>query len=178
MGVIVALGGIFLTLAAHQILPQGVNAISSLGVGGQVLGYCVIGLGALIAIIAAVKSHHVHKQNSQIAAYKDGVEGAHNNAEVAEMDSYFPNRLKKDEYFIVDTASRSGITIYYREWNEEDKVAYPQYEVVSYAASSPQTAFEEWCRKHQTFVKGSSCIDLQTLRQRTEAFEDKKKQAK
>jgi hypothetical protein len=175
LGVIIALGGVFLTLAAHQVLPQGVNAISNLGVGGQALGYCVIGLGVLIAIIGAVKSHHVHKQNSKIAVYKDGVEGVHNNAEEAEMDSYFPNRLNKDEFFIVDIASRSEITIYYCEWDEKNKMAYPRYEVASYAASSLQTAFEEWCGKHQTFMAGASSIDLQTLRQRTEAFEDKKK---
>ena len=37
LGVILAVGGIFLTLAAHQILPQASNGISNLGVGGQIL---------------------------------------------------------------------------------------------------------------------------------------------
>ena len=177
LGVIAALGGVFLTLAAHQILPQGINAISSLGVGGQVLGYGVIGLGVLIAMIGAVKSRHVHEQNSKLAAYKDGVEGAHHNAEEAEMDAYFPYILQRDEFFIVDTALRSEMTIYYREWDEKKGLAYPRYAMVSYANSTPQTAFDEWCGKHQTFVQGASCIDLQTLRQRTEAFEEKKQQA-
>src|ERR1700722_3735601 len=43
LGAIVVLGGLFLTLAAHQILPHGINAISNLEMWGQIGSYCTIG---------------------------------------------------------------------------------------------------------------------------------------
>jgi hypothetical protein len=57
IGVILCLGGIFLTLAAHQVLPHGVNAISDLGVWGQVAGYGGLGIGFMSALIGAVKCY-------------------------------------------------------------------------------------------------------------------------
>lgn len=179
LGAIAALGGIFLTLAAHQILPYGVNSISNLGVGGQILGYCTIGAGTIVAIIGAVKHYLIHKQNSKIDScrnnYTDGVEGAQYNAEVSEMDSYFPHTLKEKEFFIVDDVSRSEITIYYCEWNEVDKQAYPDYVYISYRTSSPKKVFEDWCEQHQKFAAEASCINLQTLQQRIVDFENTKK---
>lgn len=55
IGIILALGATFLTLAAHQILPHGVNAISKLGLGGQLLGYTGLGLGVLTTLIGTMK---------------------------------------------------------------------------------------------------------------------------
>src|ERR1700722_3798471 len=45
LGVILSLGGLFLLLAALQVLPHGLNAISQLGIGGKLVGGASIGLG-------------------------------------------------------------------------------------------------------------------------------------
>jgi|GEM_PF-5786043 len=60
-GVILSLGGVLLILAAHQILPHGVNAISNLGIWGQVSGYCSLGVGVIIILIGAVQGHLKNK---------------------------------------------------------------------------------------------------------------------
>lgn len=54
-GMIGVLGGIFLLLAALQVLPHGVNAISELGVGGKVTGGAILGLGLLTAFYGLVR---------------------------------------------------------------------------------------------------------------------------
>jgi hypothetical protein len=175
-GAIIAIAGIFLTLAAHQILPHGINAISRLGIGGQILSYCVIGSSALIVMIGSVKFHLVRKENSKLEIYRKDLERAHYSAEVAEMDSYFPCRLDANEFFVVDNASRSEITIYYC-MRIQDKI-FPRsfFEVVAYTNSSSDAAFNEWYERNQHFVAWASCIDLQTLRDRTENFENEKEQ--
>ncbi len=61
IGVIVCLGAAFLTMAAHQVLPQGINAISDLGILGQALGYAGLGIGAIVILIGSVKSY-LHKR--------------------------------------------------------------------------------------------------------------------
>lgn len=43
------IGGVFSTLAAYSILPQGVNAISNMGVIGQVASVSLICVGAIVA---------------------------------------------------------------------------------------------------------------------------------
>jgi len=69
IGTILCLGGLFLALAAHQILPHGINAISHLGVWGQTAAYSGLGLGCLFILLSAVKWHcnrkndHAHVDN-------------------------------------------------------------------------------------------------------------------
>lgn len=41
------IASLFLVLAAHQVLPQGVNAISSLGAGGYAIGWGIMGVSIL-----------------------------------------------------------------------------------------------------------------------------------
>jgi O-acetyl-ADP-ribose deacetylase len=65
IGAILCLAGLFLTLAAYQVLPHGINAISHLGVWGQVAGYGGLGIGFTITLIGAVK-WYLNKQNTQI----------------------------------------------------------------------------------------------------------------
>jgi hypothetical protein len=55
IGIVVSLGGIFLLLAYYQILPHGINAMSGMGVWGQVVGYGVVGSGLVITALAVVK---------------------------------------------------------------------------------------------------------------------------
>lgn len=66
IGIILGLAGLFLTLAAHQILPHGVNAISDLGIWGRVSGYCGLGIGFITTLIGLVKWYlntHIEKIN-------------------------------------------------------------------------------------------------------------------
>ncbi|MFC2049245.1 hypothetical protein ACFLR2_01045 [Chlamydiota bacterium] len=66
LGIIVSLGGVFLVLAAYQVLPTGVNAISDLGIWGKVLGFGTLGLGVLITLVSGVKQCLVHQQSQAI----------------------------------------------------------------------------------------------------------------
>lgn len=50
IGAIIAVGGIFITLAAFQVLPQGVNVISHLGQLGKGIGYSAMGGGFLLFV--------------------------------------------------------------------------------------------------------------------------------
>jgi len=65
VGVIVSLGGIFLTLAAYQIFPVNANVISHLDTGGQVMAYGVLGLGITIIGISSTKRYLIQHQNAE-----------------------------------------------------------------------------------------------------------------
>jgi len=173
-GAIFCLAGVFLTLAAHQVLPHGINAISDLGIWGQIAGYGGLGIGFIIALIGAVK-WYLNKQNTSVDNSEPDVSCTLYNAEVSEMDSYFPQRLKDNELFAVDDPSRKEIKIYYREWDNEVGGMLPAApEIIEYKNSTPNEAFERWSQNHATIVQGKTFINLDTLRQRTESFEKRK----
>jgi hypothetical protein len=56
VSIIFALGGLFLLLAAYQILPYGANCISNLGASGLALGWGLSGLGVTFLIYPIIKS--------------------------------------------------------------------------------------------------------------------------
>src|ERR1700733_3459325 len=56
LGIILAIGGMFLSLAVHQILPRYSNIISNLGMKGVVLGYCLIGAGVVVMVASFLYS--------------------------------------------------------------------------------------------------------------------------
>lgn len=47
-GLLLAIAGFFICLAANQYLPHGVNAISQLGIGGWCMGFIPMILGILM----------------------------------------------------------------------------------------------------------------------------------
>ncbi len=55
IGVIGSLGGMFLLFASSQVLPNGVNAMSGLGVGGKVIGGIILGSGVLTAVYGLMR---------------------------------------------------------------------------------------------------------------------------
>jgi hypothetical protein len=57
LGIILSLGALFLLLAAYRILPQGINAISELGVWNLVIGYGSLSLGLVASVIAGVQKY-------------------------------------------------------------------------------------------------------------------------
>lgn len=63
IGAILCVAGVFLTLAVHQVLPHGINAMSDLGIWGQIIGYGVLGIGMIVAIAGFVK-WHLQKDNA------------------------------------------------------------------------------------------------------------------
>lgn len=65
LGIITAF---FLILAAHQVLPRGVNAISSLGNWGYVLSWGLMGLSLLAIACVKVKSCLKERENLKIEA--------------------------------------------------------------------------------------------------------------
>jgi hypothetical protein len=82
VGAILCLAGVFLTLAAHQVLPHGINVISDLGIWGQVAGYGGLGVGFIITLIGGVK-WYLKKQNTGVDTSVDKsvpeVSGTHDN---------------------------------------------------------------------------------------------------
>lgn len=59
--------GIFITLAAFQVLPQGVNAISQLGALGQGLGYALMGGGVVVGVILLSVRYYLQGQQESTA---------------------------------------------------------------------------------------------------------------
>ncbi len=57
LGAIVAVGGVFLILAAQRVLPHSINAISQLGVGGLGAGSGIVACGVLLMAIGGVKCY-------------------------------------------------------------------------------------------------------------------------
>lgn len=55
IGIILMLGGVFLTLAYYQILPHAINSISNLGALGAIIGWGTVLLGAAILIAGMFK---------------------------------------------------------------------------------------------------------------------------
>jgi len=76
LGIVAALGGIFLLLAAFNVLPHGINAISQLGLGGKVLGGVVIGLG-LFSIGYGLFLWDRSNQRSFISTHEENYESHH-----------------------------------------------------------------------------------------------------
>lgn len=179
IGVILCLAGIFLTLARHRVLPHGVNAISEMGIWGQVAGYGGLGVGFMITLVGGVQ-WYFSKRNSPAKSSAQNnepdVSATHYNAEVAEMDSYFPNRVKADELFAVDNPARKEITIYYKEWDAEEQIHFPGYKVFNYKNSTPEAAFQNWFKNNQNLVQDKHFIDLSLMNSRTQEFETRRKQ--
>jgi len=200
IGVILSLAGIFLILAAHQVLPHGVNALS--GMWGQVFGYGGLGVGLTLTLVSAVK-WSLKKRNVGLTQTQDDqydqlrVSATQYKAEIAEMDAYFPHRLQTNELLAVDNPSRKEVTIYYRQWSEEKQRVVAMQETFVYESNpddvfietrvptqkemfiyeqNREEAFAEWCETHSSIVKEKQFVTLDSLRQRTEGFERKKEQ--
>lgn len=180
LGAILALGGVFLSLAAHQVFPRGVNVISNLSPYGQLLGYGTIALGSLIAGIGALKSYHIYKHNSNVDAAMTVVNEVRHDAAKSEMDNYFPKLLKKNEYFVVDDPDKSSLTIYFSKEIKklhmdgtkiiaEETTLRSHYEGVSYAQTSPEKAFEDWADPHKAHLKKN--LTIIRLQKRIKAFD-------
>ncbi len=169
VGLFICAGGIFLTLAAYQVLPQGVNAISQLEVWGKVVGYGTVGLGIVTIAVGSVK-WYLKK------SLEDDLLETRYLAESSEMDSFFPARLKANELFVVDDPKSKALTIYYREKDDDyPNITMPTYRVVEYGILDSTNAFMNWAFKNP-FLEGKVFITLDTLRERTEEFEQRKEQ--
>ncbi len=172
IGVIVCLGAVFLTLAVHQVLPHGINAISELGVYGEVLAYGGLGIGAIVILIGGVK-WYLNKQ--KIAnAIEEGVASTRYNSESSEVEAYFRNMIEPNELLAVNNPERQEISIYYQQWNETHKLHLPMNPETFEYDADPEVAFQNWCETHSSIVQGKRFIDLDVVRQRTETFERKK----
>lgn len=55
IGIIIMLGSIFAILAAHQILPGGLNTFTQLHAGSYVIGYGLLVAGFITALVSAVR---------------------------------------------------------------------------------------------------------------------------
>lgn len=170
IGIIICLAGLFLTLAAHQVLPHGVNAISDLGAWGQVFGYGGLGLGFIVLLIGAGRSY-LKKQDT----YEPDTSETRYNAEIAEINAYFPNQLHPNELFAIDNREQKEITLYYRKWNDRLRwFCSASPEVIPCGVLVPKFAFQNWRSRHRSIVESKKFITLDELRVRTEDFERSK----
>ena len=161
--------GLLLTLAFHQILPFGINSI-----GCQVAGYICLGAGLIALLVGAVRGCINGVLNTKV----DGVMDTYYLAEVAEMGSCFPSRLQHDELFAVHDSSRHEITIYSKERNADDDCYERMNPITFKYSTTPQEAFQSWCRENAAIVMGKHFIDLNTLDQQTQEFERKQRKRK
>lgn len=70
IGLIITLGSVFALLAAHQVLPHGLNAFSQLNPYGYVIGYGAFAIGVGTLVIS-VKKHILHRRVSQEIGIKE-----------------------------------------------------------------------------------------------------------
>lgn len=170
LGIILCLAGLFLALAAYQIIPNGVNAISDLGVWGQVAGYGLLGAGFVIMLVGAIK-WYLNKKNAHDNSEPDASDTRYN-AAMAAMKDYLPHRLKSNELLVVDNPSKKEITVYYWEGNVVITGARPATpDTLAYREdATPEEAFEGWNRQHAGIAQGKTFIDLDTLRGRIESL--------
>lgn len=71
LSILAILGSVFIILAAHQVLPNGLNAVSSLGMWSYFLGYGILGVSAIVALISVVRVLNHQKQFKQLEERKD-----------------------------------------------------------------------------------------------------------
>lgn len=146
LGVILAIGGIFLTLAAHQILPQGANAISNLGVGGQILSYGFIGLGALASVSGIIKYLFYSTVISDTA-----------------LDKYMEDRVGVSEILAIDIPDKKEVRVFYRRWTGSEYCFIP--DTVPYE-QDPEQALQDWGSTHSLKLLQRQFIEGRTLRSR------------
>jgi len=158
-GAIAALAALFLSLAAHQILPSGMNAMSSLG--GQITGYGVGVLGIILIVVGSIKSY------PQIESKK---------ADPNVINYYFPQALKDNEILVVDEGT--ALRICYRGKGDdfENPHFIPKDHFLPYQGD-PQAAFKGWMatipQAYSPVRDNSTCIDPATLCERVKDLEKK-----
>lgn len=113
LGILATLGGVFLLLAAHQILPQAANAISNIGIWGEVAGYGTLGVGVLLALVGIVKTGLTARHNAKIREVKSEIATVRDTTEANEMDHFFPEILDEKSMVAVDDPVRKRLVIYH-----------------------------------------------------------------
>ena len=99
LGILAVIGGIFLLLAAHKILPQAANAISNLGLWGHVIGYGVGGLGLISVVLGGVLTYRNHRY---VAEVRQVPANTRHTSERPRMDNYFYGVLDEKSLVAVD----------------------------------------------------------------------------
>ena len=104
-GSFLMLGALFIILAAHQILPNDINAISELGAGGRAIGYGILSLGLIPTLISAVLFSIASCRKYQFVNY------VHNNAVL----QFVSDALQPHEIFVVDNPeTKSAYILHYQ----------------------------------------------------------------
>lgn len=179
-GVAMAVAGVFLVLAAHQILPRGINAISQLGPYGKIGGYALLAVGSLTTLASAPPSLFVYRRNAKIHSIEKKVMAFQAEKERQAVEDIFKKVLKPNEYLVIDDPSKSLLTICQAEENPsagkkgknvKAKQSYTSISTVTYPKSSPEKGLQTWTETHKQFAEKATPIRIKTLKERVRAFE-------
>lgn len=136
LGVIAMLGGLFLALTAHNILPVGINCIGGNGywLAG---GYGILGLGLIILAIGTVKTHKIQKINSKVAHYENEMSKYGNETKdglfisnITFLKDHLETYLQEDEMLAVQYEGSNELMVFERNpsQNSHHKIIYSYYE--------------------------------------------------
>lgn len=176
LGILAVIGAAFVLLAAHKVLPQSANAISDLGMWGQVIGYSAGGLGVLALIIGGILTYRAYRHNKRVALVQsESEEWTGYNSEQARMFSYFPWVLNPQSVVAVDQPKEHSIIIYYQATRVENGPFFGQRATISYENTTPAEAYVAWCKEHAAIVQGKSFLDLGQLQELVQQSESKRK---
>ena len=127
MGAIGSFGGMFLLLSSLQILPNGVNAISELGVLGKVIGGTILGLGVVTTLYGLIRYYDTCKGHKSPEPLQKP-EPIHYTQKEAKV--HF-NRLLSRYYRTIERTAGCGMRVQCfidNEWNDLNEFAqtYPE----------------------------------------------------
>jgi|GEM_PF-4667609 len=74
VGIITSLAGLFILLAAHQILPNGINAISQWQVGSTTLSAAMVAAGIAAITYGAYQAHQLRKMKELYTRISNGLQ--------------------------------------------------------------------------------------------------------
>lgn len=97
-GMLIIVASIFLVLAANQILPHGINALSRIGIGGSIAAYGGLAIGILITLIGSVKRYRTPPQHlPSIPTTTNAPVQAQNTAPLVEQSKQVPIENQEQE---------------------------------------------------------------------------------
>lgn len=141
-------------LAAHKILPHGVNAISDLKIWGHLTGYGALGVGFLVTFIGAV-GHHLSKKRQEKDLFVNGS---------YELYDCFQNTLKPNELVAIKCPYQPTVIVYFKE-GDDFHIASDE---INYANTTLERAYHDWSTKYSVFLEDKTFVDQQTLNQKNE----------
>lgn len=150
VGALIMIGGLFILLAANQLLPAGQNLISQIGMVGKAIAYGSFALGTIVGIAGLV---HLVISSSKRAFWENTVQ--HN-----EIERFVFESMRTNEIFVVDDQLREELVIYYPGNNRE-----MLHDIIPYS-SDPRQNYLDFVEKND--LKDKQLVSVNTLKLRVQ----------